>query len=167
MLNLARQGSLSKPWRRRHQGPTCRGNKSAIDREASGSEGAELGQNGPGPIWPVLSPVRVPFDLRAPLYISSASADCHIHPFIREPPTRRRSTGRKPTTAASPRVASEMARTCPNAMVGLAWWSHGGVSEPMPWFHQGNCTFYIRWWYKSCLFLTLIYIDECFIHMYI
>jgi hypothetical protein len=28
-----------------------------------------------------------------------------IHPFIREPPTRRRSTGRKPTAAASPRVA--------------------------------------------------------------
>jgi hypothetical protein len=28
-----------------------------------------------------------------------------IHPFIREPPTRRRSTGRKPTTPASPRVA--------------------------------------------------------------
>jgi hypothetical protein len=28
-----------------------------------------------------------------------------IHPFIRELPTRRRSTGRKPTAAASPRVA--------------------------------------------------------------
>jgi hypothetical protein len=28
-----------------------------------------------------------------------------IHPFIREPLTRRRSTGRKPTTAASPRVS--------------------------------------------------------------
>jgi hypothetical protein len=52
------------------------------------------------------------------------------------------------------------------AMVGPAWWSHGGVLEPMPWFHQGNCTFYIQWWYKSCLFFTLIYIDECFIHMY-
>jgi hypothetical protein len=28
-----------------------------------------------------------------------------IHPFIREPPTRRRSTGRKPMAAASPPVA--------------------------------------------------------------
>jgi hypothetical protein len=28
-----------------------------------------------------------------------------IHPFIREPSRRRRSTGRKPTAAASPRVA--------------------------------------------------------------
>jgi hypothetical protein len=46
------------------------------------------------------------------------------------------------------------------AMVGPVWWSHGGVPEPMPWFHQGNCTFYIRWWYKSCLFFTLIYINE-------
>jgi hypothetical protein len=52
------------------------------------------------------------------------------------------------------------------AMVGPVWWSHGGVPEPMPWFHQDNCTFYIRWWYKSYLFFTLIYIDECFIHMY-
>jgi hypothetical protein len=51
------------------------------------------------------------------------------------------------------------------AMVGPTWWSHGGVPEPMPWFHQGNCTFYIRWWYKSFLFFTLIYIDECFLYM--
>jgi hypothetical protein len=28
-----------------------------------------------------------------------------VHPFIREPPTRKRSPGRKPTAAASPRVA--------------------------------------------------------------
>jgi hypothetical protein len=51
------------------------------------------------------------------------------------------------------------------ATVSPAWWSHGGVPEPMPWFHQGNCTFYIRRWNKSCFFFTLIYIDECFIHM--
>jgi hypothetical protein len=61
---------------------------------------------GPGqPAWPILSPVCAPFDLGAPLYIASASVDHHIHPFIREPPTRRRSTGRKLTAAASPRVA--------------------------------------------------------------
>jgi hypothetical protein len=51
------------------------------------------------------------------------------------------------------------------AMVCPTWWRHGGVPEPMPWFHQGNCTFYIQWWYKSCIFFTLIYIHECFIHM--
>jgi hypothetical protein len=44
-----------------------------------------------------------PFDLDASLYIASASAGRHIDPFIRELPTRRRSTGRKPTVAASPR----------------------------------------------------------------
>jgi hypothetical protein len=53
-----------------------------------------------------------------------------------------------------------------DAMVGPAWWSHRGVLEPMPLFHQGNCTFYIRWSYKLCLFFTLSYIDEYFIHMY-
>jgi hypothetical protein len=48
---------------------------------------------------------RPPFALGACLFIASASAGRHIHPIIREPPRRRRSTGRKPTTAASPRVA--------------------------------------------------------------
>jgi hypothetical protein len=52
-----------------------------------------------------------------------------------------------------------------DTMVGPAWWRYGGVPVPMIWFHQGNCTFYIRWWYKSCLLFTLIYIDECFINM--
>jgi hypothetical protein len=62
---------------------------SAIDREASGSETrsnqAEMGLGQSA--WPVPGPVRAPFDLRAPLYIVSASAGRHIHPFIREPLT--------------------------------------------------------------------------------
>jgi hypothetical protein len=48
-----------------------------------------------------------PFALGAHLFIASAfaSTDHHIHSFIREPPTRRRSTGRKPMTATSLQVA--------------------------------------------------------------
>jgi hypothetical protein len=38
MLKLARQGALSKPWRRWRQGSTCRRGKSTIDRDMSGSE---------------------------------------------------------------------------------------------------------------------------------
>jgi hypothetical protein len=129
MLKLARQGALSKPWRRRCQGLTC------IREQVS---------NWPRSIreWDglVLGPVRTPFDLGARLFIASASTDRHIHPFIREPPTRRRSTGRKTTAAASSTF-----HVCLIFMNGPPWWSHGGVLEPMPSFHQGNYTFYI-WW---------------------
>jgi hypothetical protein len=48
---------------------------------------------------------RPPFALGACLFIASASAGRHIHPFIRESWRRRRSTGRKTTAATSPRVA--------------------------------------------------------------
>jgi hypothetical protein len=81
----------------------------------------------------------------------------------------RRHEGEAPDGSRRPPQVLELPRRWPRpclaAMVGPAWWSHGGVPEPMPWFHQGNCTFYIRWWYKSCLFFTWIYIDEYFIHM--
>jgi hypothetical protein len=69
--------------------------------------GRKPGRKGPGPTGPAHSgPGSRPFfALDACLFIASASADRHIHPFIREPPRRRRSTGRKPSVAASPRVA--------------------------------------------------------------
>jgi hypothetical protein len=113
MLKLARQGALSKPWRRRRQGPICiREQVNNWLRSIRERDGAESGQNGPGPVGlgrsaqPVFMPVRAPpFALGACLFIASASADRHIHPFIRESPRRRRSTGRMPTAAASPRVA--------------------------------------------------------------
>jgi hypothetical protein len=59
----------------------------------------------PGPTGPAHSgPGSRPlFALGACRFIASASAGRHIHPFIREPPTRRTSTGRKPPAAASPR----------------------------------------------------------------
>jgi hypothetical protein len=112
MLKLARQGALSKPWRRRRQGPTCIreqvNNWSSSIRERDGANRAETGlgrsakAGRPGLFRARFAP---PFDLGDCLFITSASAGCHIHPFIRESPTRMRSTGRKPTAAASPRVA--------------------------------------------------------------
>jgi hypothetical protein len=56
----------------------------------------------PNPLWARFTP---PFALGACLFISSASAGRHIHSFIKESPIRRRSTGRKSTAAARPRVA--------------------------------------------------------------
>jgi hypothetical protein len=46
---------------------------------------------------------RLPKDINTTPWVLKERGS--IHPFIREPLTRRRSTGRKPTTAASPRVA--------------------------------------------------------------
>jgi hypothetical protein len=61
----------------------------------------------PGPTGPAHSGPGScpPFALGACLFIASASAGRDILPFIRESLRRMRSTGRKPTAAASPRVA--------------------------------------------------------------
>jgi hypothetical protein len=82
------------------------------------------------PAWPVLGPVRAPFDLGARLFIASASVGRHIHPFIREPPTRRRSrlegadSCRKSSSCLGDGLGHALA-----TMVGPAWWSHDGVPE--------------------------------------
>jgi hypothetical protein len=53
MLKLARQGALSKPWRRRRQGPTCiREQVNNWPRSVGERTGAELGQKGPRPAGP-------------------------------------------------------------------------------------------------------------------
>jgi hypothetical protein len=74
MLKFAQQGALSKPWRRQRQGPTCgMGQVNNRPRSIGERDGVEPGRNGPGPVgpgwpaWPVVSPVRTPFDLGAPL----------------------------------------------------------------------------------------------------
>jgi hypothetical protein len=112
MLKLARQKALSKPWRRRRQGPTCiREQVKNWPRSIGERGGAEPGWNGPGPVgpgrpaWPVLGPVR------APLWPWCSFIYC---PCLRRPPhpsihqraaNTRRSTGRKLTAVASPQVA--------------------------------------------------------------
>jgi hypothetical protein len=67
MPKLARQGALSKSWRRWRQGPTCiREQVNNWLRSIEERYGAEPGWNGPGPVgpgrlaWPVLCPVRAP-----------------------------------------------------------------------------------------------------------
>jgi hypothetical protein len=46
---------------------------------------------------------RLPMGINTPL--GRPRKGWSIHPFIREPPRRRRSTGRKPSATTSPRVA--------------------------------------------------------------
>jgi hypothetical protein len=59
------------------------------EKHRGGRDGAETGlgrsaQAGqPGLFWAQFTP---PFDLGARLFIASAFAGRHIHPFIREPP---------------------------------------------------------------------------------
>jgi hypothetical protein len=84
--------------------------KGASQQLTEKHRGVRWGRTRPKRAWadrgrPVPSPVRAPFDLGAHLFTASASGGRHIHPIIRELPTRRKSTGRKPMAAASPRVA--------------------------------------------------------------
>jgi hypothetical protein len=112
MLKLARQGALSKPWRRWRQGPTCiREQVNNWPRSIGERDGAEPGRNGPGPVslsrlaWPVPGSVRAPLWPRC-LFIYCLCLHRPPHPFIHQRAAdMRRSTGRKPTAAASPRVA--------------------------------------------------------------
>jgi hypothetical protein len=102
---------------------------------------------------------RSPFDLGAHLFIASAFVGHHIHPFIREPPTRRRSTGGSrwpPRVLELPRRWLRLDPSC-HGWPGVVkpWWS----SEAMPWIHQGTCTFDGD--INLILSLLLIYIDGC------
>jgi hypothetical protein len=169
MLKLAWQGALSKPWRRWRQGPTCRrGQVNNWSRSVTERNEAEPGRNGPGPVapgqpaWPVLSPVC---DALCP---RCSSINCLCLYRLPYPSIHRRAANTKEKhweEAAGRRKSSSCLGDglghALATMVGPTWWSHGGVPEPMPWFHQGNCTLDIRWWYKSCLFLTLSYFDVC------
>jgi hypothetical protein len=86
-------------------------NKGSREKQQGRKPGPNQAEMGLGrPAWADRpSPLRARFAplfaLGACLFIASASASRHIHLFIREPPRRRRSTGRKPTAAVSPRVA--------------------------------------------------------------
>jgi hypothetical protein len=109
MLKLTRPGAISKLWRRQCQGPTCRREQvNYLPRRIGEWDGAEtgLGQSAqagrPGLFW---ARFTTPFDLGAPLYISSTFVGRHIHPFTREQPTQSRNTERKLMTATSPRIA--------------------------------------------------------------
>jgi hypothetical protein len=86
MLMLARQGDLSKSWRRRHQGPTCiREQVNNWPRSVGEQTGAEPGRKGPrtvGPSRPA-QPVFVP--VRDPLWPTCSSIYCL---YLRWPPHR-------------------------------------------------------------------------------
>jgi hypothetical protein len=157
MLKLVRQGALSKPWRRQRQGPTCiREQVNNWPRSIEERDGAEPGRTGPGLFRAWFAP---PFDLGAHLFIASASAGCHIHLFIREPPTRWEAPGgsrRLPQVLKLPR---RWLRLDPSRhgwpCVVKPWWSFGAV----PWIHQDTCTFDRD--INLILPLLLIYFNAC------
>jgi hypothetical protein len=164
MLKLTRQGALSKPWWRRRQGPTCiREQVDNWPRSIGERDGAELGRNRPGPVgpgrpaWHVSGPVRAPLCPRcSSIYCLCLCLHWPPHPSIHQ---RAANTKEKHREEADDRHKSS---SCLEdglghalaTMVGPAWWSHGGVSEPMPWFHQGNCTFYI----DECFTMSVLFI---------
>jgi hypothetical protein len=96
--------------------------------------GARQGRTGPKRAWagrPGLFQARFapPFALGARLLIASASTGCHIHPFIREPPTRGEAPGgsrRAPQVLELPRRGPI---PCPShhgwPCVVKPWWSSG------------------------------------------
>jgi hypothetical protein len=112
MLKLATRSSVQtveKKTSRAHM------HKGAIQQLTEKHQGARRGRTGPKWAWadwprpagPACSEpgLHPPFALGACLFIATSFAGRHIHPFIREPPRRRRSTGRKLMAAASPQVA--------------------------------------------------------------
>jgi hypothetical protein len=133
MLKLAQQGDLSKSWRRQHQGPTCRREQVGNwPRSIGERDGAEPGRNGPGLVgpgrstWPVLSPVHAPFDLRAPLYIASASVDRQsIHSS-----ESRRHEGEAPGASRRPPQVLELSRRWPRPCPSR----HGWPCVVKPWW---------------------------------
>jgi hypothetical protein len=138
MLQLARQGALSKPWRRRRQGPTCmREQVNNWPRSIGERDGAEPGRHGPWPIgpglpaWPFSGPVRVPLWPRC-LSIYCLCLRRPPHPSIHQ---RAAETKEKHREEADGRRKSwswlgDGLGYALATMVGPTWWSHGGVLEP-------------------------------------
>jgi hypothetical protein len=172
MLKLVRQGYLSKPWRRRRQRPTCRREQvNNWPRSVREQNMAKPGRNGHGPVspgrlaWPVPSPVH---DTHWPrcssincLYLCRPPHPC-IHQRAANTKEKHREEAdglRKSLSCLGDGLGHTLA-----AMVGPAWWSHGGVSDTrlefvksfVPSTFDGDVII-------SCP--TLIYINECFIHM--
>jgi hypothetical protein len=96
------------------------------------------------------------FDLDAPLSINSSYAEGPLHPFTREPPTWKRSTGGSRRTLQILELPRRWPRTCPSRhgcpYMVKPWWNFGAT----PCIHQGICTFNIRWWYNRILSLLWV-----------
>jgi hypothetical protein len=129
---------LSKPWRRRRQGPTCiREQVNNWPRSIGERDGAEPGRNGPGPVCPGQPAQPVLSSVRAPLCPRCLSSYCLClrrppHPSIHQRAAdtkdkhREEADGRrKSSSCLGDGFGHALA-----AMVGPAWWSHGGVAEP-------------------------------------
>jgi hypothetical protein len=162
MLKLARQGALSKSWRRQRQGPTCR--REQVNNWLRSETGLNRAKTGLG--WSV-----VPSSVHDARWPRCSSINCLFlhwppHPSIhqkaagtKEKHREEADSRRKSSSCLGDDLGHALA-----AMVGPTWWSHGGVLEPqlefvksfVPSIFDGDVII-------SCP--TLIYIDECFINM--
>jgi hypothetical protein len=138
-------------------------------------QGARRGRTGPKWAWagrprpagPACSEPgsHPPFALGACIFIASASAGCHIHPFFWESAEtkekhREDADGRrKSSSCLGDGLGHALA-----AMAGPAWWSHGGVLEPRLEFVKslvpstfGDVTVscHTLIYYKLCLFICV------------
>jgi hypothetical protein len=166
MLKLRWQVSLSKSQRKRRQGPTCRSAKIQENTRSIGERvGAKTGLGWPAhpipspirrPLWP--RPSSVHLKLLPRRAVTSIYQRCQIDGDM----SKEANNHHKSSSCIGDGLGHAL-----TAMVGPAWWSHRWNSGAMPWIYQGNCTFNIPWWYKSYLFLTLIYFDACFIPPYV
>jgi hypothetical protein len=129
MLELRRQVSLSKLWQRQRQGHTCRrlqvNNWMKCVEKWTGLNRAQAGWPSPFSWW-----FGLPLYIYASWLINSSYPEGPPHPFTRELPTWRRSTRgtngrRKSLSCLGDGLGHALA-----TMVGLAWWSHGGVLKP-------------------------------------
>jgi hypothetical protein len=137
MLKLAQQGALSKMWRRRHQGPTCKREQvSNLPRSIREQDEAEPGRNGPRPVGLGRPACPIPSPVCTPPWPRCSSIYCLYlhrppHPSIHQRATNTKEkhreeadSRRKSSSCLGDGLGHALA-----AIVGPAWWSHGGVPE--------------------------------------
>jgi hypothetical protein len=150
MLKLARQGALSKPWRRRRQGPTCiREQVNNWPRSIGERDGDEPGRNGPGPVGPgrpslfrARFPPPLPYVLVYLLPLPPQAATS-IHSS-----ERRQHEGEAPRGSRRPPQVLEL----PRRWLRLDPSRHGWPCVVKPWWSSGAVPRFI----KAHVLLTMI-----------
>jgi hypothetical protein len=163
MLKLARQGALSKPWRRQRQGPTCiREQVNNWPRSIGERDGTEPGRNGSRPAGLAY------FELGSwpPFWLRCSSIYCLClrqppHPFNHQRAADTKEMHREEADGhrnSSSCLGDGLGHALA-AMAGPAWWSHGGVLEPRLEFVKSFVPSTFNDVIISCI--TLIYFKLC------
>jgi hypothetical protein len=135
MLKLVWQGALSKPWRRQRQGSTCiREQVNNWPRSIGERDGADMGlgrsaqTSRPGLFWARFAP---PFCPRcSSIYCLCLRRPPHPSIHQRATNTKEKHWEEANSHCRSSSYLGDGLGHALAAMVGPAWWSHGGVLEP-------------------------------------